>query len=309
MPYAGYTYCFPSNLSPTPVPITNAPTPNPNSIEEERKVYEREMHPEVVVRDFFCPTAFLPTFEGMEKPGHGWSGEGIIESTDSGPMFINYNAREGCCVLDKILGIMELVYSIKTCKLYQYKFKEGLETFTMGNSKSGQYTWGDLVNSVDDATKKTTPCFPGLVQLLVEDLHACCCRKLRVDHPDTGDDCKRKAECAAVTDTIVETMKTTLLQQYKRCAKTVDKDQITAKSQLEKLKVCTKAENTGKAAIFSLLKVANTMYNKAPKAAISKQSRKLLDLCKGADNGNQCNDKMEAFMKQQMNHIKTYEDP
>jgi hypothetical protein len=150
-----------------------------------------------VIRDYVCPSIFLPAAGALLDQGHeveftsltsgsAWGAHRPLKHTYE---FKNQMARQGCCVLDKVLGLMEMHHAISACS----KFKKE-------RSAANVEVW-------EDAVAVLSPCAEGLGKLVAGDMDICCCNSIVDDptdlsltatrHTDAGGECQQSATCDA----------------------------------------------------------------------------------------------------------------
>eukprot|EP00936_MAST-01D_sp_MAST-1D-sp1_P001305 g1305.t1 len=115
---------------------------------------------EPIMRDTSCPSAFTPKhFAGQ----------------------LSLQAQQGCCVLDKVLGAVELLWHLRKCQHWRMRYHDPHEIARA------------------EARGVALPCQVDAVETFAADVHSCCCnlpgRPGKMMTSASGDHCAHAQKC------------------------------------------------------------------------------------------------------------------
>ena len=208
---------------------------------------------EPILRDTSCPSAFTPRHFAQHLP---------------------VEAKQGCCLLDKVLGAVELLWHVRKCQHWHEHVRDPAAVDTAR------------------AAGVLLPCEANAVAMFSRDLHSCCCdlpgEGGKTVSSSSGDQCKHAQSCYYDgDDTGMWHALAGLQDHYDKCAQWhVDKGKglalkevganahVIAKGHCQRLKkgIVTVTKN--------ILALSKALYKKVPEA-LTEAAGNLLKLCNG----------------------------
>jgi hypothetical protein len=198
--------------------------------------------------------------------------------------FKSHHAQHGCCLLDKVLGVMEMLYSIRKCRSWKIKISRPM---LHGDN------WGQ-------ETEEISPCYAGMVDTVADDLRSCCCKSILKNKVTSGKHCSLDFDCGSSILPIYKVMKSNMVKEYRKCARHVNKEKLSMRAHLDNIKQCQVAVLTAEKLLYRTIGAAAGMYFKAPKTDMNDEARKLVYLCKDLNKGD-CLTAINQYMSVQMN--------
>jgi hypothetical protein len=198
------------------------------------------------VKDATCPSAFEPNSKSIYK-------------------FKRWEDRHGCCILDRVLSLMELKKSISACKHENYHGSKPPVGKTTFHENTGLFTEDGLAS----------PCMLTKVKELADQIRSCCC----LASSGTPDKCDLDHQCVDIVAPVLNYFTRTVAYHYQMCA--MGKEHMTMMAHQHQLRHCSQAENSAITMIQYTLRTAQELYKHAPLADVTEEGKTLIHLCDG----------------------------
>ena len=211
-------------------PLTRAPSPT----------LMPTPHAALNIAEYRCPAQFMPA-EDAWNPG----------------------TLGGCCVLDKVVGLLEMLEATRACKAFHEALVKG----------TPEAEWSDVAAQ--------SPCYAGMARTLSVDTQACCCKNYAY-HNNVP--CVKSRHCHKAVVEPIEKEYNVLNTEYEMCASAALGNGVSVH---RKRSSCALAETELLRAVPKLVIGAKRLYNGADSTTpgITKSALGLMNMCAAANLG------------------------